>query len=188
MRMRSSKYRYRSPPTPPCRHEHPGHDQNIDVGSGSPCCKLQPKSCRVTESENGRGWKGPLWVTQSNPWPKQGHPEQAAQDRVQVGLEYLQRRRISSPEKENKAKWGSEIGKLKRKLLLALFLVLGIGLVELAQNSSSCCGSPVSLCPCTGFPAPCTPAFTPLESQNHEDWKRPQRSSSPTANPSPHAC
>jgi len=28
------------------------------------------------------------------PLPKQGHPEQAAQDRVQVGLEYLQRRRI----------------------------------------------------------------------------------------------
>jgi len=27
---------------------------------------------------------------------KQGHPEQAAQDRAQVGLEYLQRRRIHS--------------------------------------------------------------------------------------------
>ena len=26
-----------------------------------------------TESQNGRGWKGPLWVTQSNPLPKQGH-------------------------------------------------------------------------------------------------------------------
>ena len=26
--------------------------------------------------------------------PKQGHPEQAAQDRVQAGLEYLQRRRL----------------------------------------------------------------------------------------------
>jgi len=26
--------------------------------------------------------------------PKQGHPEQAAQDLVQVGLEYLQRRRL----------------------------------------------------------------------------------------------
>ena len=27
----------------------------------------------ITESQNGRGWKGPLWVTQSNPLPKQGH-------------------------------------------------------------------------------------------------------------------
>jgi len=50
----------------------------------------------VTESQNGGGWKGPLWVTQSNPLPKQGHPEQAAQDRVQAGLEYLQRRRLHS--------------------------------------------------------------------------------------------
>jgi len=28
------------------------------------------------------------------PLPKQGHPEQAAQDLVQVGFEYLQRRRL----------------------------------------------------------------------------------------------
>jgi len=33
-------------------------------------------------------------VTQPNPLPKQGHPEQAAQHRVQAGLEYLQRRRL----------------------------------------------------------------------------------------------
>jgi len=46
------------------------------------------------ESQNGRGWKGPLWVTQSNPPQKQGHLEQAAEDLVQVGLEYLQRRRL----------------------------------------------------------------------------------------------
>jgi len=31
---------------------------------------------KITESQNGRGWKGPLWVTQSNPLPKLGHPEQ----------------------------------------------------------------------------------------------------------------
>ena len=49
-----------------------------------------------SESQNGSGWKGPLWVTQSNPLPKQGHPEQAAQHRVQAGLEYLQRRRLHS--------------------------------------------------------------------------------------------
>jgi len=29
--------------------------------------------------------------------PKQGHPEQAAQDSVQAGLEYLQRRRLHNP-------------------------------------------------------------------------------------------
>jgi len=28
------------------------------------------------------------------PLPKQGHPEQAAQERVQAGLEYLQRKRL----------------------------------------------------------------------------------------------
>jgi len=58
------------------------------------CHVVSVKHHRITESQNGRGWKGPLWVTQSNPLPKQGHPEQAAQDRVQVGLEYLQRRRL----------------------------------------------------------------------------------------------
>jgi len=31
-----------------------------------------------------------------NPLPKQGHLQQAAQDLVQVGLEYLQRRRLHS--------------------------------------------------------------------------------------------
>jgi len=30
------------------------------------------------------------------PLPKQGHPEQAAHDLVQAGLEYLQRRRLSN--------------------------------------------------------------------------------------------
>ena len=42
----------------------------------------------ITESQTGQGWQGPLWVTQPNPLPKQGHPEQAAQHRVQAGLEY----------------------------------------------------------------------------------------------------
>ena len=50
---------------------------------------------RITESQNGRGWKGPLCVIQSNrPLLKQGLLQQAAQDLVQVGLEYLQRRRL----------------------------------------------------------------------------------------------
>jgi len=51
---------------------------------------------QITESQSGWVWKGPLWVTQSNSLWKQGHPEEAAQDRVHVGLEYLQRRRLRS--------------------------------------------------------------------------------------------
>jgi len=50
------------------------------------------ESLLFTESQTGSVWKGPLWVTQSNPLLKQGHPEQAAQDLVQAGFEYLQRR------------------------------------------------------------------------------------------------
>ena len=51
---------------------------------------------RIPGSQNVGGWKGPLWVTQSNPLPKQGHPQQAAQHHGQAGLEYLQRRRLHS--------------------------------------------------------------------------------------------
>jgi len=32
------------------------------------------ESHRITESQNVRGWKGPLWVTQSNPPPEAGSP------------------------------------------------------------------------------------------------------------------
>ena len=69
------------------------------VGS-CPHGTLHPRSAagqdRITESQNGGGWQDPLWVTQPNPLPKQGHPEQAAQHRSQAGLEYLQRRRLHS--------------------------------------------------------------------------------------------
>jgi len=34
---------------------------------------LQTQMKCFTESQNGRGWEGPLWVTQPNPLPKQGH-------------------------------------------------------------------------------------------------------------------
>ena len=47
-----------------------------------------------TESQNSRGWKGPLWSSSPTLLPKQGHLQQAAQDLVQAGLEYLQRRRL----------------------------------------------------------------------------------------------
>ena len=52
-------------------HPHPSR--------GHPTTSPDPQ---VTESQNGRGWKGPLWVTQPNPLPKQGHPQQAAQDLI----------------------------------------------------------------------------------------------------------
>jgi len=55
---------------------------------GSP---LKFPGSQLTESQNGRGWKGPLWVTQPNLLLKQGHLHQAVEDLVQVGLEYLQR-------------------------------------------------------------------------------------------------
>ena len=51
----------------------------------------------ITESQNSRtlGVERDLCGSLSpTPLPKQGHLEQAAQDRVQVGLEYLQRRRL----------------------------------------------------------------------------------------------
>ena len=72
------------------------------VGTRVPASPKAPTGGRnlagggFTESQHGRGRKGPLWVTQPNPLPKQGHPEQGAQHRVQAGLEYLQRRRLHS--------------------------------------------------------------------------------------------
>lgn len=39
---------------------------------------------RITESENGWGWKGTLEITLSNPLLKQGHLEPAAQKHVQT--------------------------------------------------------------------------------------------------------
>jgi len=51
----------------------------------------------LTVSQNHRmvGVGRDLWGSSSpTPLPKQGHLQQAAQDLVQVGLEYLQRRRL----------------------------------------------------------------------------------------------
>ena len=48
---------------------------------------------RITESQNSRGWD---LCGSSSPTllPKQGHLQQAIEDLVQAGLEYLQRRRL----------------------------------------------------------------------------------------------
>jgi len=45
--------------------------QHRQLPPALPAPVLEPT--RVTESQNSRGWKGPLWVTQSKPLPKQGH-------------------------------------------------------------------------------------------------------------------
>jgi len=53
----------------------------------------------MAESQNHRmvGVGRKLWGSSSlTPLPKQGHLQQAAQDLVQAGLEYLQRRRLHS--------------------------------------------------------------------------------------------
>ena len=50
-----------------------------------------------TESQNHRmfgGGRDLCGSSSTTPLPKQGHPEQGAQDSVQAGLEYLQRRRL----------------------------------------------------------------------------------------------
>jgi len=79
------------PPTPAGTAAHAAPELLCRRGATAP----GTKRCE-TESQDGRGWQGPLWVTQPNPLPKQGHPEQAAQHRGQVWLEYLQRRRLHS--------------------------------------------------------------------------------------------
>ena len=63
------------------------------AGKGAVRWRERAKCHRIT---GWSGWQGPLWVTQSHPLPKQGHLQQAAQDLVPVGLEYLQRRRLHS--------------------------------------------------------------------------------------------
>jgi len=50
----------------------------------------------VTESWNGGGDRDLCRSSGPTPMPKQGHLEQAAQDLVQAGFEYLQRKRLSA--------------------------------------------------------------------------------------------
>ena len=58
---------------------------------------LDQVGAAVTESQNGQGWKGPMWVIWSNALPKQGHPEPAAQQRVQGGSNNSREGDSSSP-------------------------------------------------------------------------------------------
>ena len=83
----------------PCCSRSPGQ---WDTGG---CGRLWLNQGPGSESQHGRGWQGPLGIPQSHPLPKQGHPEQAAQHRVQPGLEYLQRRRLPSPSGQPVPPW-----------------------------------------------------------------------------------
>ena len=87
----------RCPSTQEMKKNRPKLDGQRCSSSEGLCPKhLCSRSVAIAESQHGGGWKGPLWVTQPKPLPKQGHPEQAAQDLVQAGLEYLERRRQPS--------------------------------------------------------------------------------------------
>jgi len=94
---------------------------------GSWCCLLSQlaEASAAFHRINLRGWKGPLWVTQPNPLPKQGHLEQAAQHHVQAGLEYLQRRRLHNlPGQPVPALCGLQAGSEAAGVSLALPLIL----------------------------------------------------------------
>ena len=73
----------------------PGHP-TAEASANAPATRVRNYTVLFTEPQHGRGWQGPLGIPQPNPPPKQGHPEQAAQHRVQAGLKYLQRRRLHS--------------------------------------------------------------------------------------------
>jgi len=75
-------------------HRQPGQPDPSVFACWSNCSLSLQNRTRFTESQNVRGWKGPLGIIWSNPLPKQGHLQQAAQDHIQEGFEYLQRRRL----------------------------------------------------------------------------------------------
>jgi len=101
-----------------CLGQEPKTGKGRDQGSlgNSKCRKIEEKGdkkgqsvyalgnaqhliSRVTESQNYRtaGVGRELWRPSSpTPLLKQGHLQQAAQDPVQAGLEYLQRRRLQT--------------------------------------------------------------------------------------------
>jgi len=66
-----------------------------------PRTRCWPQPCLLADdSQNHRMFgvgRDLCGSSSSTPLPKQGHPEQAAQNLIQAGLEYLQRRRIHNP-------------------------------------------------------------------------------------------
>ena len=68
----------------------------MDIFCSLPLLSLQDRRSwnRITESQNCRGWKGPLEIIETNPPAKAGSLHQVAQVGVQARLEYLQRRRL----------------------------------------------------------------------------------------------
>ena len=65
-------------PRPFCVSVIPSAPYSIVTLFRSTQALLTEGSCpQIAESQNGGGWKGPLWGIQSNPLPKQGHLQQA---------------------------------------------------------------------------------------------------------------
>jgi len=46
----------------------------IIMQANSKACVHESQNHRITESQNGRGWKGPLWIIWSNPTAEAGLP------------------------------------------------------------------------------------------------------------------
>ena len=60
---------------PPAPHRlHSLELESLLPSAPSPQWLQLPWCCRITESQHGRGWKGPLWVIQSNPPAEAGSP------------------------------------------------------------------------------------------------------------------
>jgi len=67
-----------------------GLRMNIGVSS-----LIELRHYRITQNHRMVGWGMSLWRSSSPTLlPKKSHLQQAAKDRVQAGLEYLQRRRL----------------------------------------------------------------------------------------------
>jgi len=83
-----------------------------------------------TESQNVRGWKGPLWLTQSNPLPKQDH--------LQQGLHRTVSRRVLNISREGDSTaslaslgQGSVTLRVKKFFLMFSWNLLGFSLCPL---------------------------------------------------------
>ena len=79
---------------------HPNEQLILQSSSSEESCLLTQEKMmhkEITESHNSRGCEGPPGITESSPLQSRPPLQQAAEVGVQVGLEYLQRRRIHNP-------------------------------------------------------------------------------------------
>ena len=75
-----------------CNSGSDAQDQYHAAQSQGHCCFTNANN--DIESQNFRGWKGPLKIHQSNPPAKAGSLEQVTQKSIQVSFKCLQRRRL----------------------------------------------------------------------------------------------